>query len=189
LAVAEGSIWVWAQEPSHYKTEMQFAVVATDSAGNPAFTPRDESLAVFRNARDDVDSENDTDTYLYGIAGDDASVIWSYNTGSSPVILRKVAESDSSYDSLAGAVFTVYKGRSTRAYVVRHEDGTRETLADLTSLENGTFWVGTLPYGVYYLHETVAPAGYSADRWFRLTVDETGTAITRSASNRAALSS
>jgi len=39
-------------------------------------------------------------------------------------------------------------------------------------------FVGMLPYGKYYLHETVVPDGYQAlatnDNWFEFVVDENG---------------
>ncbi|MBQ9041555.1 MAG: Cna B-type domain-containing protein [Eggerthellaceae bacterium] len=188
LSMDAGDIWVWADNATHYKTETQFAVIATDASGNPSFTPRDSSLALLRNARDDVDSENDTDSHLYGIQEDGVNVIWSYNTGSAKVVLRKVAYEDGSYDSLQGAVFTVYKGRSTRPYVVRHDDGTQETLSGLQSGDAGVFWIGVLPYGTYYLEETTTPSGFDASRkWFRLDINESGVSMSAAATSRAAL--
>ena len=46
-------------------------------------------------------------------------------------------------------------------------------------MDSGVFWIGTLPYGTYYVHEKSVPAGYASlstnDNWFILTVDENGT--------------
>ena len=86
------------------------------------------------------------------------------------VILRKVIENSYDYEPLGGAQFTItYADRRT---VVRLKDaitGSIETLENLRSLDTGVFWIGKLPYGTYYLHET-APV----DRWFELTVNEKG---------------
>lgn len=54
-----------------------------------------------------------------------------------------------------------------------------EELVNLASTETGVFWVGTLPHGVYYLHETTVPAGYTGagtaeGRWFYLVVSDAG---------------
>ena len=47
-------------------------------------------------------------------------------------------------------------------------------LEDLVSDAGGVFYAGLLPYGTYYVHETVGPAGYSGNKWFTLTVSEEG---------------
>ena len=47
-----------------------------------------------------------------------------------------------------------------------------------TSNQYGAVFVGMLPYGKYYLHETAVPDGYQAlatnDNWFEFVVDENG---------------
>ncbi len=75
-------------------------------------------------------------------------------------ILRKTS---STFVPLPGAVFDI----------LRYD---RSVLAkDQTAGTAGAFWVGELPFGTYYIHETGVPAGYDdSKRWFELTVDENG---------------
>ena len=95
------------------------------------------------------------------------------------MILRKVE--DSTYKSIEGAVFTIHKGNSSDAYKLK---GETTSLSGLDSKASGVFWIGTLPYGVYYLHETTVPSGYTgagtynadtnpnAGRWFFMVVGD-----------------
>ncbi|MBR5341385.1 MAG: hypothetical protein IK151_05615 [Erysipelotrichaceae bacterium] len=154
----EGSIWVWVEEDPHYKTLEQFARIKS------GLSISSDSLKVFRNAKDDSVTDNDTETYLYGTDEGDISgyVYWSGTRGYGRVILRKI---NGSYSSLSGKVFTIYKGNSTSPY--RLKDGT--ILSSLVSDAAGCIWVGELPYGIYYLEE-IEP-----NKWFYVIVDEKGT--------------
>ena len=84
---------------------------------------------------------------------------------SSPVPVRAVMISSVIFSRtpLPGAVFDI----------LRYD---RSVLAkDQTAGTAGAFWVGELPFGTYYIHETGVPAGYDdSKRWFELTVDENG---------------
>lgn len=89
------------------------------------------------------------------------------------------------------ARFTVYY--ADRQTVVRVRNGndasgkdTYETLENLLSGVSGAFWIGKLPYGTYYLHEThvpTTPKEYNKlstnDNWFILTVNEDGVGTER----------
>ena len=79
LTAADGSIWVWASEPLHYKQSKQFAVM---SGGTHT------GLEAFRNARTDADTDNPlytTPAYLTGVSRD-GMVYW---TGGSELIVTK----------------------------------------------------------------------------------------------------
>ena len=122
--------------------------------------------------------------YLYGVAGEGENIIWGTDaTGSRKVILRKVAKD--SYASLGGATFNMYKGNSESIFVLKDKAaGTQTTMNTdtLKSYDSGVFWVGNLPYGVYYLYEETAPTkengtgttAYSnnAGKWFYLVVGD-----------------
>ncbi len=92
------------------------------------------------------------------------------------VILRKVK--DSSYQALPGTQFTLYHIDMQTVVSLRHSgaDGTEhvETLENLTAQSSGVFWIGQLPYGVYYLKETRSYSGDEAPLWVVLTVNENG---------------
>ncbi|WP_029202076.1 SpaA isopeptide-forming pilin-related protein [Oribacterium sp. NK2B42] len=186
---AKGQIWVGAQQQdnednNHWDTLKQFAKFAdalmTGTGDNMKI---DESklsesdvekiYAAFRNA-------TLTDV-TYGMTGDGQTggiqcIYWEGVQGSRKVILRKVGKKveDSTYKLIEGAKFTIHKGNSSYAYTPQGETA---PLSDLDSKASGVFWIGTLPYGVYYLHETTVPDGYTGHgtfegRWFFMVVGD-----------------
>ena len=156
-----GTIWVWASSQYHYKTRMPFARVADDAGFST-----DNNPAVFRNAQDDDTTENDTDTYLFGVDGMDGLLYWSGNDGTRRVILRKV---DGSQQSINGASFIVYKGTSTTPYVTAEgEELNPIPKAGDGNCSYGILWAGDLGYGIYYLEEKAPSDG----KWFYLIVDD-----------------
>ncbi len=176
-----GSIWVWAAAENHYKQNLQFALFT--GLGESEI---EDALRVFRNARDDVNTENGTlPDYLYGVQGEElpgtgkSLVMWSGVTGSRMVILRKV---DQLNNLLSGATFDICK-KNGAPYVIKGETPAQNvTLEDLATDETGVIWVGELPFGVYLLHEKAAPAGYGSDNtnhdwWYTLTVNAAGVTI------------
>lgn len=74
------------------------------------------------------------------------------------VILRKT---DDSFNTLQGATFDI----------LRYDHSVAET--GCVSGTAGAIWIGNLPYGIYYLHET-SNGTAEVDQWFTLTVNETG---------------
>ena len=69
LTGSAGSIWVWAGNLTHGKSRDQFAVMQGGTRSG---------VNVFRNARTDADSNNTTETYLFGVTrdGDSQYVYW-----------------------------------------------------------------------------------------------------------------
>ena len=173
-SLAAGSIWVWAENSLHHRSGMQFGMIDPALSGEIS----EDTLKAFRNAADDGTSENLTESWLYGTAGGDETKKLFWNGLSEEesleyarrVILRKISRE---FVPLEGAEFTLYREKSTEPVKIVTEDG-EVTLEDLVSDAGGTFYAGMLPYGTYYLHETVAPAGYSGNKWFTLTVSEEG---------------
>jgi uncharacterized surface anchored protein len=85
-------------------------------------------------------------------------------TATGMVTLRKI--DGKSRKALSGAVFDIRCGSKTGA--IATSAGT--PCHGLTSDETGIFFVGTLPTGTYWVHETTAPEGYENDRWFTFEV-------------------
>ena len=186
----EGSIWVWANSDYHKKQLMPFARIA-DGVSFVETKDVDESnykfdaahLKVFRNAQPDDDSENGTDTYLFGVTNEEDQgkaihyVYWTGVSGARKVILRKLRSDNQSLD---GAVLTVYRGNSSDPYVVKTKVGStviEDELKDKPSESDGVFWIGVLPYGTYCLHETTVPGSVKQNGaegwWYTLTVSAT----------------
>ena len=101
------------------------------------------------------------------------------------VILKKV---DGDKAPLENAVFTVFY--ADKKTIVRIENGkdasgnpTFDQLKDKVSGAGGAFWIGKLPFGTYYLEETVAPVDSTTTpatayptptKYFQFKVDENG---------------
>jgi hypothetical protein len=177
-----GSIWVWApdganaQSITHFKSNEQFATVADGvTLGNA-----ERTFALFRNARCDSDTGNDSEGYLYGVAGEATGrVYWSGAKGERQVILRKTNQSGVSG---VGASFTVYRGAvTTGPTAVGKVNGVNVPLDQLESQANGVFFIGSLPYGVYTVAEKRLPTGVTGTTpvFFDVIVDESGVSCTR----------
>ncbi len=180
LTGADGSIWVWAQESVHYKTLMPFAsladgVVFSETPTGGQFNSA--HLKVFRNARTDTETDNETETYLFGKMRDDypRNVCWSGIEGSAQVILVKVIENGESFKALSGKSFTVYNSSKTRVAKgkVLNDNGGEEEI-ELTKLKlisgsGGAFFIGKLSYGKYYVEEDGV-----TNKHFEITIDKGG---------------
>ena len=122
--------------------------------------------------------KNDRNPELYGVRKDDdpesyTTIFWSGVAGSRRVILRKVLESsDGSFQPKKDAEFTVFTDKGlnnvAKGIVKTESEETTVNLESLTSKASGILWIGELPYGTYYLKETIG-ADYKV---FVLTVDE-----------------
>lgn len=164
IGSGDGSIWVSSApgtSVTHHKQNDQFAIYE-------GFTPDEDTLKAFRNARDDTETENATETFLHAETTDDASdknLYWNGSKGSRRVIIRKVREG--SYEPVKGAEFDAYKG--TNAAVIQVENGSavKVPFHNLPSGDSGVIWIGELTYGTYFLNET-SPV----DKWFFLIVDD-----------------
>ena len=80
------------------------------------------------------------------------------------VILKKVKAAGDPYEPLDGKEFRIY-----RADLSEYTDG-QVSGGGYVSGASGVYFIGELPYGVYYLEEKADPA-----IWFWLIVDESGT--------------
>ena len=119
--------------------------VEVSSTGGLTMRKKDASgeyKEIFKEKRREV-TENGVQTDLVQY------VVMNIPEAERKVILRKVA--DGNYTAISGKEFKIYSF-----------DGTEK--ASGTSLSSGVFWIGKLPFGTYYLHET------SPDKWFTLTV-------------------
>ena len=175
ISSGAGSIWVWAEESPHYKTLKQFAKLRLDAGTTLDETQLQSTLEAFRNARSDVVSENDTDSYLHGTSAEELGetegyVYWNGVRGTYRVILRKV---NGVHAPLPGATMTVYRKGGVTVYQYKDENGQTHKLENLTTDNSGVYWIGMLPYGEYWVHESKLN-GADKNWWFVLTVDASG---------------
>ena len=94
-----------------------------------------------------------------GVEGDAILKVLNESEVSRKVILKKVNEI---YDALPAAGFDI----------LRYDMSV--VASGLTSSDNGAFWIGRLPLGIYYIRETVAPSGYktpASEEMFKLIVE------------------
>ena len=73
-------------------------------------------------------------------------------------ILKKI---DSAYNTLEGAEFDI----------LRYD---RTLLAHVASNRSGVFWTEYLPFGTYYVHETLDSLGNAVSLWYTVSVSDTG---------------
>lgn len=103
--------------------------------------------------------ETDPDIRAYGILN--------VSDLSRKVLLKKT---DNSFTPLAGAEFDVLRyDRTAVAQGCKSGNG-------------GYFWIGTLPYGTYYIHETQTPSGVKTAAggwWYTVSVSASGVSCTR----------
>ena len=69
---------------------------------------------------------------------------------------------DGGYDPLIGVKFDILRWDRT------------SVATNCSSLDSGCFWIGDLPFGTYYLHET-EKGGAAVSLWYTVTVDVNGT--------------
>ena len=147
-------------------------VAGRDASGNPVWTapgPAPAPTTQFVMGTDGKYTYDNTSTSTNTV--DIYTVMNVVEGKSSRVILRKV---NADNVPLSGARFKVYRADMTEIKNADYKsDGYYESLA------SGVFFIGDLPYGTYYLHETYVPSGYEKltttnDNWFILTVNENG---------------
>lgn len=171
-----GSIWVWADDAKHYKSDKQFAIVENAYKNQASAAELDEVMKAFRNAQDDKSTENPNEEYyLYGVMGTGSNVVWGTDpTGTVRVILKKVGRSN---EPLLGAEFELYRGDANIAWPDL-ADSSGDPVYKVSSLTSGVFYIGTMRRDIYYIKETSSPTtpGYSdnANKWFYLIVHSSG---------------
>ena len=146
-------------------------VAGRDASGNPVWT-----AAVPAPTTKFVKGTDEKYAMPTGTIAQDANTVDIYtvmnvDARTGRVILKKV---NADNVPLSGARFKVYRADMTEIKNADYKsDGYYESLA------SGVFFIGDLPYGTYYLHETYVPSGYEKltttnDNWFILTVNENG---------------
>ena len=104
------------------------------------------------------------------------------------VILKKVDGAD--YKPLPGAKLTVYYADKQTVVKVdgKDKDGNdiKVPLDKLESGNGGAFYIGKLPYGIYYIEETTVPSGYkNPEKLYEFRVDADGVKINNAAAGEA----
>lgn len=165
LSGANGSIWLWAENDYHRKQLMPFAILPEARDGG--------NLHIFRNAQPDDVTENNTDSYLYGVRGEEELkdfVCWNGIKGSARVMLVKVLENNAGYTPLPEKTFTVYTDPGATTVAKGTVAGVAEPvlLQNLKSGAGGAFFIGELAYRTYYIKET------GTTGVFVITVDQGG---------------
>ena len=173
ITSGKGSIWVGAEqkeneEDNHWDTLKQFAWFAdglmTGTGNAKKVNLSDEALTATVEA-----FQNAVNNEYFGMTGENVQCIyWEGAQGSRKVILRKVS---TSYESLKDAEFTITKGSKQISGTDIHGI---PNATEFESGDNGVFYIGMLDYGVYILHETKHPDGYTGGPYYYLIVDEDG---------------
>ena len=161
------------------------AVVADNvraSYGYLAGTDAQRAEGVNRMFRDDrvdaaiflIDGDSDSATHGKALVEPDIAAYGLMNPSALQrrVILKKADEANA---PLAGATFEILRYDRTK---VSGTDINGATTTAFASAANGVYFVGQLPFGLYYLHETAYPSGMKQNGtdgwWYTLKVDPTG---------------
>jgi uncharacterized repeat protein (TIGR02543 family) len=117
--------------------------------------------AVYSITVDNTGKITDKDT------GEELIVVMNESSILRKVILKKLIKNN--YDVAPGAEFTIYRADMTPYTPNGANFG--------PSSNNGAFFVGSLPIGVYYLKETTVPSNCvdPGDQYFKITVELNGT--------------
>ncbi len=121
----------------------------------------------------DFTKKGSDDKYTVAASGSTGTLkiynIMNVSTLERKVILKKV---NSGNAPLKDAMFTVYYADKQTVVKVSAKDSsgniTTKELKDLTSGATGVYWIGMLPCGTYYIHETSVPdtVKQSTDGWW-----------------------
>ena len=156
----DGSIWVWAESNNHYKTLTPFAVIDTSKV--PITDANSETVGemfkVFRNARDDVETENplsQTPAYLYGmLKPDEIQYVYWYGLDGFDVKFKKI---DGYGTALENAEFSLYTDPACKTAL----EVSKTAVTGTSDSAGVVTFNNKIPIGVHYMKETTIPNGYA----------------------------
>ena len=170
ITAGNGTIWVWADDVSHYEMLKPFAAFSGDGT-RLGSDDKESTMKAFRNAQPDSKTICGGD-YLTGQSG--AEVNWIYWTGGFDAVFMKV---DSFGDPLPKTEFTLYSDPAcTIPFEMTFSDGKRATAVSSdgtatykdrdgrnVTLQEGEVLLSKVPPKTFYLKETIPAAGFDRD--------------------------
>ena len=125
-----------------------------------------------------IDSDSEKALAIPDIAG---YGIMNISAAQRKAILKKI---NNTFMPLDGAVFEILRYDHTK---VSGKDINGNATTSFTSGASGAYFIGKLPYGVYYLHETTVPSSVKQNGaegwWYTLAVNADGISCSEQSAN------